>query len=119
MQQVKALRQEKRLETERNLLIQLDSDFVCRLYSVHEDSTAYYLLLELVQGGELQKLIHSRSGESKTQDETRVQTRYSHESRPITPELLQPRALVFQPPTPTSYVSKANSPSLLPFFPSP
>ena len=61
-QKVKSLRQDKRLETEKNLLVQMSSDFICSLYSVHEDSTAHYLLLELVQGGELQKLIHSRSG---------------------------------------------------------
>ena len=57
-QRVRKMRQEKRLETEKELLRQMQSPFICRMLAETEDDSAFYLLLELVQGGELQRLIH-------------------------------------------------------------
>lgn len=61
---VKKMRQERRLETEKQLLLQMNSPFICRLFAETEDDSAFYLLMELVQGGELQRLIH-RKGRSR------------------------------------------------------
>jgi hypothetical protein len=55
---VKKMRQERRLETEKQLLRTMKSPFICRFFGDIEDDAAFYLLLELVQGGELQRLIH-------------------------------------------------------------
>jgi len=61
-QRVKKMRQEKRLETEKALLREMNSPFICRMVADTEDDFAFYLLLELVQGGELQRLIHPQVG---------------------------------------------------------
>jgi len=55
---VKKMRQERRLETEKQLLRVMRSPFICRLMADTEDESAFYLLMEMVQGGELQRLIH-------------------------------------------------------------
>mmetsp|Transcript_39647 Transcript_39647/g.51117 ORF Transcript_39647/g.51117 Transcript_39647/m.51117 type:complete len:116 (+) Transcript_39647:149-496(+) len=47
-----------RLMSEIDLLGALKSPFICKLYGSREDSFGYYLLMELVQGGELKRLIH-------------------------------------------------------------
>lgn len=55
---VQKMRQEQRLETEKALLRQIRSPFICRLYAETEDESSFYLLLELIHGGELKRLIH-------------------------------------------------------------
>jgi len=60
-EKIRKLKQEKRLHTERDLLLDFDSPFIVHLRGSYEDPHAYYLLLELVQGGELQKLIHTKT----------------------------------------------------------
>ena len=62
---IKRMRQEKRLQTEIRLLESFNSPFISKLFAHTEDAAAFYLLLELVQGGELQRLIHPRDGESR------------------------------------------------------
>jgi serine/threonine protein kinase len=57
---VKKMHQERRLETEKELLRQMKSPFICRLFADTEDDSAFYLLMEFVNGGELQRLIHPR-----------------------------------------------------------
>lgn len=64
---VRKMRQEKRLETETMLLESFSSPFISRLFAHTEDSAAHYLLLELVQGGELQRLIHPRDQAARKQ----------------------------------------------------
>ena len=58
------MRQERRLEMEKALLRTMKSPFVCRMIDDTEDEAAFYLLLELVQGGELQSLIHPQGWNS-------------------------------------------------------
>ncbi len=58
------MRQERRLETEKLLLRAMKSPFICRLFADTEDALAYYLLMEMVQGGELQRLIHPQGTSS-------------------------------------------------------
>jgi len=49
-----------RLMSEIDILNSLKSPFISKLYGSREDSFGYYLLLELVQGGELKRLIHPK-----------------------------------------------------------
>ena len=52
------MRQEKRLVIEKKILASMKSPFICKLFSCNQDPDAYYLLMELVSGGELRKIIH-------------------------------------------------------------
>jgi len=71
---VKKMRQEKRLETEKQLLKSIKSPFICKFYGDTEDDSAFYLLLELVQGGELQRLIHPAEPEKRAAQQADVES---------------------------------------------
>ena len=55
---VKEMKQEKRVSTEKKLLASMRSPFICKLFGINQDSDGFYLLMELVSGGELRRLIH-------------------------------------------------------------
>jgi serine/threonine protein kinase/CRP-like cAMP-binding protein len=71
---VKKMRQERRLETEKQLLRTTKSPFICKYYGDTEDDSAFYILMELVQGGELQRLIHSPEPEKRAQQQAEVES---------------------------------------------
>jgi len=70
---VKKMRQERRLETEKALLRTMHSPFICRMFAETEDESAFYLLLELVQGGELQRLIHPQDPAKRAKQQADVE----------------------------------------------
>jgi len=66
--QIVAYRQQTNVMNEKNILMQCDHPFILRLYRTFKDRHALYLLLELVQGGELFSLLHLRGGSLSNSD---------------------------------------------------
>jgi protein kinase A len=61
--QVAALKQQANILNERALLWRLDHPFIIKLYDTYRDGSRVYMLLELVQGGELfSRLQNATSG---------------------------------------------------------
>ena len=55
--------QAKAVIDEKNIMAQLHHPFIINLVSAFQDKKFVYMLLELVQGGELFSLLHSRTGD--------------------------------------------------------
>ena len=51
--QIVALKQQTNIMNEREILWRVDHPFVIKLYDTYKDQNRLYMLLELVQGGEL------------------------------------------------------------------
>lgn len=64
---VKEMKQDRRVRTEKQLLLSMNSAFVCKCYGVNQDTDGFYFLLELVTGGELKRLIHPSDRDKRTQ----------------------------------------------------
>jgi serine/threonine protein kinase len=62
---VRAKKQEKRVRTEIMLLMSLNSPFICSCYGAHDDTHAYYLLMEMLVGGELKRVIHPNDNDAR------------------------------------------------------
>ena len=56
------LRQKANIMNEKNLLLMIDHPFILRLYNTYKDNDHLYMLLELVQGGELFSRLQSNGG---------------------------------------------------------
>lgn len=59
-ERMRLMKNEKRLETERNILKEMDSPFICKYYGIQHDEHSYYMLMEMLQGGELKSLVYPR-----------------------------------------------------------
>jgi serine/threonine protein kinase len=70
-QHVKMKKQEKRVISETKLLLSLKSPFICSCYGANDDTHAYYLLMEMLAGGELKRVIHP-TGIEKLQTKTSI-----------------------------------------------
>ncbi|CDS37285.1 cGMP dependent protein kinase 1 [Echinococcus multilocularis] len=53
-------RQEKHIFSERNLMFEIKSSFVCRLYATYRDTKYVYMLLEACLGGEIWTILRNR-----------------------------------------------------------
>ncbi|VUZ50410.1 unnamed protein product, partial [Hymenolepis diminuta] len=53
-------RQEKHIFSERNLMFEIKSSFVCRLYATYRDNKYVYMLLEACLGGEIWTVLRNR-----------------------------------------------------------
>ncbi|VDM15645.1 unnamed protein product [Hydatigera taeniaeformis] len=53
-------RQEKHIFSERNLMFEIKSSFVCRLYATYRDAKYVYMLLEACLGGEIWTVLRNR-----------------------------------------------------------
>ncbi|EUB62717.1 cGMP-dependent protein kinase 2 [Echinococcus granulosus] len=53
-------RQEKHIFSERNLMFEIKSSFVCRLYATYRDAKYVYMLLEACLGGEIWTILRNR-----------------------------------------------------------
>ncbi|KAL5969804.1 cGMP-dependent protein kinase 2 [Taenia solium] len=53
-------RQEKHIFSERNLMFEIKSPFVCRLYATYRDTKYVYMLLEACLGGEIWTVLRNR-----------------------------------------------------------
>ncbi|VDK36597.1 unnamed protein product [Taenia asiatica] len=53
-------RQEKHIFSERNLMFEIKSSFVCRLYATYRDTKYVYMLLEACLGGEIWTVLRNR-----------------------------------------------------------
>ena len=47
---------------EKNIMMEADHPFILKLFTTFKDRDCLYMLLELVQGGELFTLLHIRGG---------------------------------------------------------
>jgi serine/threonine protein kinase len=63
---MRLMKHEKRLEAERSILKNMDSPFICKYYGINEDEESFYMMMEMVQGGELKRLIHPKGKEGST-----------------------------------------------------
>jgi CRP-like cAMP-binding protein len=71
-QQIAALKQQKNIQNERDILWRVDHPFIIRLYDTYKDRDRLYMLLEIVQGGELfGRLQHSPTPGRIRPDEAR------------------------------------------------
>lgn len=52
--------QQTNVRNERDILMQLDHPFILKLYRTFQDSNTVYMLMELVQGGEVFGFLQSR-----------------------------------------------------------
>jgi cGMP-dependent protein kinase 1 len=52
--------QTMRVKSEVAILTSLKSPFICYCYGMQEDDYGFYLLLELINGGELKEIIHPK-----------------------------------------------------------
>jgi cGMP-dependent protein kinase len=66
--QVVALRQETNIMNEKRLLASLDHPFVLRLHQTFKDKNCLYMLLDLVQGGELFSRLQNANGRVSVSD---------------------------------------------------
>jgi tRNA A-37 threonylcarbamoyl transferase component Bud32 len=64
---VKEMKQDRRVRTEKQLLLSMSSPFICKCFGVNQDSDGFYFLLELVTGGELKRLIHPADRDKRNQ----------------------------------------------------
>ena len=62
------LRQKQNIMNEKNLLLMIDHPFILRLYNTYKDNDHLYMLLELVQGGELFSRLQSNGGRISVRD---------------------------------------------------
>ena len=60
--QVVAYKQEQNIMNEKNLLLEATHPFILQLVATFKDANQLYMLLELVQGGELFSLLHNQGG---------------------------------------------------------
>ena len=58
--QVVKQQQEKNVIAERDLLFECASNFVLKLYTTYQNSDELFLLMELIQGGELWQYIYEK-----------------------------------------------------------
>ena len=66
--QVVAYKQELNIMNEKNLLLEAVHPFVLNLIATFKDDHQLYMLMELVQGGELFSLLHNQGGKIPTKD---------------------------------------------------
>ena len=62
------LRQKSNIMNEKNLLLMIDHPFILKLYTTYKDNDHLYMLLELVQGGELFSRLQSNGGRVGVRD---------------------------------------------------
>jgi CRP-like cAMP-binding protein len=60
--QVVAYRQQTNVMNEKDIMAEADHPFVLKLFATYKDKNCLYMLLELVQGGELFSLLHAKGG---------------------------------------------------------
>ena len=58
--QIVAFRQQTNVMNEKNILLAVDHPFILKLFCTHQDRMCLYMVLELVIGGELFSLHHSK-----------------------------------------------------------
>lgn len=66
--QVVAYRQQTNVMNEKDIMAEADHPFVLKLYRTFKDRDSLYMLLELVQGGELFSLLHTKGGKLPATD---------------------------------------------------
>jgi len=60
--QIVALRQQRNVMNEKRILLQLNHPFILKLLSTYKDKNRLYMLMELVQGGEVFSRLQSQGG---------------------------------------------------------
>ena len=58
--QIVSMKQEKNVMSEKNIVIECNHPFILKLYRTFMDDNQLYMLLELVQGGELWSLLYEK-----------------------------------------------------------
>ena len=66
--QVVSYRQQKNVINEKEIMTEADHPFILRLLATYKDLHCLYMLLELVQGGELFSLLHCKGGKLASND---------------------------------------------------
>lgn len=70
-QQIVQYQQQENVMNEKNILMQSTHPFILRLFATYQDKNRLYMLLELVQGGELFTLLHNSENKRLPDDHAR------------------------------------------------
>jgi serine/threonine protein kinase len=65
-QRVETLQQTRNIMNERNVMKESSHPFMCRLIRTHQDQESLFMVMELVQGGELFHLLHGNGNSTQT-----------------------------------------------------